>query len=127
LSPGIQDKVTLGLPMPNSEFTRARMSAVCAVLFTLLALPTLLFADTITGTVKDPSGAVIAGAQVQITGGDLKKPIVLQSDGTGNFTSPDLPQGNYTVRVTRQWYSSDRTKANENKQHKADPHPNHSD
>jgi hypothetical protein len=93
--------------MPISlKLTRARRSAVCAVLFCFLALPTLLLADTITGTVKDPSGAVIAGAQVQITGGDLKKPIVLQSDGTGNFTSPDLPPGNYTVRVVREGFQS---------------------
>jgi hypothetical protein len=93
--------------MPISmKSTRARMSAACAVLLFVLALPTLLFADTITGTIKDPSGAVIAGAQVQITGGDLKKPIVLQSDGTGNFTSPDLPPGNYTLRVVREGFSS---------------------
>jgi hypothetical protein len=90
----------------STKSTRARMSAACAVLLFVLALPTLLFADTITGTVKDPSGAVIVGAQVQITGGDLKKPILVQSDGTGNFTSPDLPPGNYTVRVTREGFSS---------------------
>jgi hypothetical protein len=59
-----------------------------------------LHADTISGTVVDPSGAVIAGARIEITGGELTQPIVLSSDAAGKFASPDLKPGNYSLRVT---------------------------
>jgi hypothetical protein len=66
--------------------------------------PMWLHAQTISGTVQDPSGAVIAGARIEITGGDLIQPIVLSSDGLGTFTSPDLKPGTYSVRVTREGF-----------------------
>ena len=61
-------------------------------------------ADTITGTIKDPSGAVVAGARVEITGGDLPKPLVLTSDETGRFMVPNLSSGKYTVRVAKEGF-----------------------
>jgi len=64
-------------------------------------LPTGLRAETISGTIQDPSGAVIAGARIEITGGDLTQPVVLSSDGVGKFVSTDLKPGTYLVRVTR--------------------------
>ena len=59
-----------------------------------------LFAATISGTVKDPSGAVISGAHIEITGGNLTQAITLSSDGLGRFESPDLQPGKYQLRVT---------------------------
>jgi hypothetical protein len=67
-----------------------------------LAVPTWLCAQTISGTVQDPSGAVIAGARIEITGGDLAQPIVLVSDELGEFASPVLKPGTYSVRVERE-------------------------
>jgi hypothetical protein len=63
--------------------------------------PAWLRAETISGAVQDPSGAVIAGARIEITGGDLEQPVVLSSDALGKFASPDLKPGAYSVRVTR--------------------------
>jgi hypothetical protein len=63
--------------------------------------PTRLRAETISGTIQDPSGAVIAGARIEISGGDLAQPVVLSSDSLGKFASPDLKPGTYSVRVTR--------------------------
>jgi len=60
-----------------------------------------LRAETISGTILDPSGAVIAAAQIEITGGDLANPIVLSSDGLGKFTCAELKPGTYSLRVTR--------------------------
>jgi hypothetical protein len=60
-----------------------------------------LYAETLSGTVEDQSGAVIVGARIEITGGDLSQPLVLSSDGLGKFSSPDLRPGTYSVRVTR--------------------------
>ena len=72
-----------------------------ASLLLFFIIPIHLRAETIFGTIQDPSGAVIAGASVEITGGDLAQPIVLTSDGQGKFTSPDLKPASYSVRVTR--------------------------
>ncbi len=72
-----------------------------ALLLLCLTSPMLLHAETITGTVLDRSGAVIVGARIEITGGDLTQPIVLASDARGRFVSPDLKPGNYSLRVTR--------------------------
>jgi len=59
-----------------------------------------LWAQTISGTVQDPSGAFIAGARIEINGGDLPQPVVLSSDGQGKFVSTDLRPATYSVQVT---------------------------
>src|ERR1700674_2410604 len=55
---------------------------------------------SVTGTVSDPSGAVVAGAQVTISheGRGLKPQTPTDADGT--YRVLDLPQGNYTIEVT---------------------------
>jgi hypothetical protein len=68
--------------------------------------PGLLLADTISGTVHDPSGAVVPGARIEITGTTLTAPVALVSDGLGNFVSPDLQPGTYTIRVTRDGFDA---------------------
>ncbi|MGD0428070.1 MAG: M1 family aminopeptidase [Candidatus Acidiferrales bacterium] len=74
-------------------------SAILALL--CLALATRLRADTISGTVKDPSGAVVAGARIEITGGNLTQAIVLTSDESGKFVAPNLNPGNYSVKAAK--------------------------
>src|ERR1700690_3649881 len=53
--------------LPIAKFLAFALAAVC-----LIALPTLMFAQTVnsgdvTGTVTDPQGAVVSGATVTIT------------------------------------------------------------
>jgi hypothetical protein len=71
-----------------------------------LAFPLSLFADTISGSVADPSGALIPGVRIEITGRNLTQPLVLSSDTLGRFSSPDLKTGTYTLRVTRDGFES---------------------
>jgi len=66
-----------------------------------LAVPTRLLADTLSGPVKDPSGAVVGGARIEITGGSLAQPIILTSDDSGKFAAPNLTPGKYSVRVAK--------------------------
>lgn len=63
-----------------------------------------LRADSISGTIKDPSGAVVVGARIEITGGNLTQAIVLASDESGKFTAPDLSAGKYIVRVNKEGF-----------------------
>ncbi len=82
------------MPKPRS------LVFLVGLLFCFVLCPSL-HADTINGTVKDPSSAVVAGARLEITGEGLAQPIVLTSDDTGKFTSPNLNPGKYSVRVTK--------------------------
>jgi hypothetical protein len=52
---------------------------------------------TITGTITDPAGAVIAGAAIEATNTGTGVAYPSTSTGTGNYTIPDLPIGTYTV------------------------------
>ncbi len=71
-----------------------------------MAAPLSLYGGTISGTVADPSGALIPGVRIEITGGDLTAPVVLSSDASGRFSSPDLKPGTYTLRLTRDGFES---------------------
>lgn len=87
------------------EGVRLRLSSLLKVALVLcLMAPAWLLAETISGTVQDPSGAVIVGARIEITGGSLTQPVVLESDGLGKFTSPELKPGSYSLRVTREGF-----------------------
>jgi hypothetical protein len=55
----------------------------------------------ITGTVQDPTGAVVAGADVHIVNQDTGAAArTLKTDANGSFTATLLPVGTYTVSVT---------------------------
>jgi len=72
-------------------------------LFCLLLAPCLR-ADTISGTVKDPSGAIVIGARIEISGDTLLQPLLLASDESGKFAAPDLAAGKYSIRVAKEGF-----------------------
>ena len=82
-----------------------RLFSNSALLLLLLCTSVALHAATVSGTVKDQSGAVIPDARIEIAGGDLTQPFVLTSDGTGKFSSSDLKPGKYMVRVTKDGFA----------------------
>jgi len=56
---------------------------------------------TFSGTVTDSSGAVIPNAKITITlNGVNGEPRIVQSNGSGNYTTSNLPAGTYTITVT---------------------------
>jgi Peptidase family M1 domain/Carboxypeptidase regulatory-like domain len=69
-----------------------------------LLLPVGVPADTISGTVKDPSAAVVAGASIEITGASLAEPLALVSDANGKFVVPNLKAGRYSLRVSKEGF-----------------------
>ena len=54
---------------------------------------------TITGTVSDPSGAVIANAPIEARNPSTGVVLNVASSATGNYTIPSLSPGNYELRV----------------------------
>jgi hypothetical protein len=65
-------------------------------------LPALLWAATtgsISGTVKDPSGAVIPGAMVTATNAATNVQSKSVTDSKGFYVFPSLPVGRYTVKA----------------------------
>lgn len=76
---------------------------VMAIATILLAAPALSHAQglaRINGTVTDPTGAVIPGAQAVLTDTATSKVSHAASNGSGEYTFPALPPANYTLKVT---------------------------
>jgi hypothetical protein len=71
-----------------------------------LLAPSWLHAQTISGTIQDPSGAFIAGAKIEISGTNLPQPVVLSSDAAGKFASPHLKPGTYNLRVLQDGFET---------------------
>ena len=55
---------------------------------------------SIVGTVEDPSGALVPGAQVEVTNVGTGQARSATADEAGNFTIPNLQPGTYNVKLT---------------------------
>ncbi|MCU1337225.1 MAG: hypothetical protein JWO19_2806 [Bryobacterales bacterium] len=78
---------------------RLHVSAACVIIFA-----SVVFAQgdrgTITGTIADPAGAVIANAPVQGRNVETGATYQAASTTTGNYTLSQLPAGAYEITVT---------------------------
>jgi hypothetical protein len=70
----------------------------------VLLLASAAFAQTdrgtVTGTVSDPTGAVIAGAAVEAKSANTNETYKVNATGTGNYTLANLPAGAYELSVS---------------------------
>src|SRR2546430_12792118 len=73
------------------------VSCLCALL--LSAAFAQADRGTITGTVTDPSGAIVAGARVSAENAETHNMVATVTTSTGNFTLPQLPVGMWDVTV----------------------------
>ncbi len=87
------------------------MRKVLAVLVCALLVPSLGYAQasaqaSITGVIRDPSGAVLPGVTVEASSPALiEKLRVVTTDGAGQYRVVDLPGGVYTVTFTLTGFS----------------------
>src|SRR4051794_19611063 len=63
-------------------------------------------AGTISGTIKDETGAALPGATVAITNTDTAQGRTLVTDANGRYAAPDLPPGPYEVRGSLTGFST---------------------
>lgn len=78
----------------------------CLILLALCAIVVSAQSErgTITGSVHDPSGAVIPAAKITITNTATNVATSAESNGAGEFTVPSLQVGKYTVRVEKEGF-----------------------
>jgi Carboxypeptidase regulatory-like domain len=62
--------------------------------------------SSINGTVTDASGAAVPGATVTATQDQTSAKVTVKSGGSGYFQVLNLPQGTYTVTVTRDGFET---------------------
>ena len=77
-----------------------RLSLLLALLAPAWAQP----APSLRGTVTDPSGAVVAGAVIQLRGPAREQRAT--TDHTGQYAFPSLVPGKYQVRITAKGFSA---------------------
>ena len=80
-----------------------------ALLLLVLFAPALLAQETtggFQGTIKDPSGAVVAGASVTVTTPTLVGSKETRTDSAGYYRFANLPPGTYTIVVTAQGFET---------------------
>ena len=80
-------------------------SVALCLFFAALALPSCAAAQTGTlhGTVQDPSGAVVPGAAISLTGG--AQPLQTKSGADGQYAFRSVAPGSYTVSVTAKGFA----------------------
>src|SRR5258707_15189696 len=83
---------------------RFRFFHVLMLALACLVLTPQAEADTISGTVKDPSGGVVIGARIEINRGRLVQPLGLASDESGKFVAPNLEAGKYEIPAAKEGF-----------------------
>jgi trimeric autotransporter adhesin len=89
--------------MKEGAYQMTRMARIVLVVsLSYFAIATALAqvkSSTITGTVTDPSGAVVTDATITVTNTDTNVSVTVKSNKAGDYTAPYLPEGPYTVTV----------------------------
>ncbi len=85
--------------MPRASRTTSIFLCALLMVWAFLAIPALAQSDvgTITGFVRDQSGAVVPGAQVSIVNESTGEKHTVTSDASGHYTVTNLPPAVYTM------------------------------
>ena len=100
--------------MAHSGSSYRLLLALTLVLFTFLigggvtAAHAQIVGGTISGTVKDASGALLGGAKVTVRQFETGATRTLTTDAEGRFHAPSVPVGNYAVTVAHDGFATQR-------------------
>ena len=83
------------------------VSLLAFVLVTISALHAQIVGGSISGTVRDTSGAAVAGATVTVRQNETGASRILSSNADGRFYAPSVPVGNYVVSVAHDGFQTD--------------------
>src|ERR1700692_4216123 len=99
-------------PLFSSPRLSARVTLLALVALSALLWCSVAFAQTtvsngsISGTVTDPTGAVVSGAKVVVTNTSTGQSLNLNANQSGVYTSGPLDPGTYKVQVSAKGFSS---------------------
>jgi Carboxypeptidase regulatory-like domain/TonB-dependent Receptor Plug Domain len=91
-------------------YSSFRVGAALLFILTVLLFGPRAFAQssaTISGTVSDPTGAAVSGANVTVQETDTAALRTTSTDASGHYQVFSLPAGLYEVHVTRQGFSEE--------------------
>src|SRR5215468_4887761 len=82
---------------------RTLLLALLSLFFVCLSLPVAAqkYTGTIRGTVTDPSGAMLPGAEVSIKNLGTGEVRTISTNAEGEFVALEMPVGNYDVAVKK--------------------------
>src|SRR6266566_9984249 len=86
---------------------RGAVLAICALLC-LPAAHAQLYTGSIAGTVKDPSGAFLANAQIKATDAEKGFEFSATTDSAGRYVIRELPPSNYVVSASASGFKTQR-------------------
>jgi hypothetical protein len=81
------------------------LTGICLLLASTLPAWSQVDEGSITGTVQDSSGAVVAGAQVTLLNKDQGFTLETKTNGSGEYTFSPVRIGHYVITVTAQGFS----------------------
>lgn len=93
-------------PLATSCFAVALACLLVLLASISLLGQTTLSTGSITGTVTDPSGALVSDARIQISNLGTGQKAELTSNASGSFTSAPLPPGNYKVQISAKGFNT---------------------
>jgi hypothetical protein len=98
------------LAEPSRNLQNPRQPRAALILYIAIALLLALVfhrsakaqvvGGSITGTIVDPTGAVIQGANIIVHNSDTGNQRILTTDSTGRFSAPSIPVGAYSVTAS---------------------------
>ncbi|PYV03561.1 MAG: hypothetical protein DMG26_09290, partial [Acidobacteria bacterium] len=92
------------------EHVRSKEAAIASFLFVLLLTTRLGFSQAITGdilgTVQDPSGGAVPGAQVALTAVDTAVAHTATTDDAGNYLFSQLKPGHYRLQASKEGFQA---------------------
>lgn len=95
------------LASPSKSFRATLFVLTIALAFLTQIASAQQTLGAITGTVTDPSGAVVADATVKAINIATNLEVAAHTKSSGSFVIPDLPPGTYRVTVTKEGFETE--------------------